>query len=34
MDQHTMTLVVTGICALLLVGQIVMIKLANEKGCH
>ena len=32
MDQHTMTLVVTGICALLRVGQIIRIKLANEKG--
>ena len=32
MNQQLMTIIITAVCALLLVGQILPIKWANEKG--
>ena len=32
MNQQLMTIIITAVCALLLVGQILAIKWANEKG--
>jgi len=32
MDKHTMTLIITLICAAVLVGQIILLKLSKAKG--